>query len=66
MTSVVFGLLHFYQGTGGVVLTPFASLVHWLPHLASGRNLWASVMARGTTDALSFLLLYARVWECSA
>ena len=37
-------------GLGGLV---FGAL-----YLATGRNLWVSVIAHGTTDTVGFLLLY--------
>ncbi len=57
-TSVVFGLLHAYQGTTGMVLTGFAGLVFGLLYLASGRNLWLPVLTHALTDTLGVLVLY--------
>jgi membrane protease YdiL (CAAX protease family) len=63
LTSVLFGLLHLYQGTSGVILTGVAGLVLGILYMASGRNLWAAIIAHGMTDSLSFLILYTGLWE---
>lgn len=63
LVSVLFGLLHLYQGTVGVVLTGVAGLVFGILYLASGRNLWAPIIAHGTTDTLAFLFIYTGLWE---
>ena len=63
LTSVLFGLLHIYQGTFGVILTGVAGLVFGILYLASGRNLWAPIIAHGTTDTLSFLFMYTGLLE---
>jgi len=56
--SVLFGLAHAYQGPVGMAMTGFAGLVLGALYLACGRNLWPAVIAHGTTDTISFLVLY--------
>lgn len=63
LASVLFGLLHIYQGTVGVVLTGVSGLVFGILYLASGRNLWAPIIAHGTKDTLAFLMIYTGLWE---
>lgn len=63
LTSVIFGLLHLYQGTVGVVLTGVAGLVFGILYLVSGRNLWAPVIAHAMTDTLSFVFIYTGLWQ---
>ena len=58
ITSIVFGLIHFTQGITGMLMTGFAGLVFGIVYLASGRNLWASIIAHGLTDTSAFILLY--------
>ena len=58
LTSVVFGLAHFHQGPGGMLGTGFVGLVYGIFYLASGRNLWVSIIAHGLTGTTSFILLY--------
>lgn len=62
-TSVVFGLLHAYQGVVGMALTGVAGLVLGSLYLLSGRNLWASIIAHAVTDTLSFVLIYTGLFE---
>ncbi len=57
-TSVVFGLLHAYQGPTGMVLTGVAGLVFGLLYLGSGRNLWLPILAHALTDTIGVLALY--------
>jgi membrane protease YdiL (CAAX protease family) len=56
--SALFGLMHVYQGPIGVLMTGYAGLVMGTLYLACGRNLWPAIIAHGTTDTLSFVLLY--------
>lgn len=58
LTSVVFGLIHFSQGITGMLMTGFAGLVFGIVYLASGRNLWASIIAHALTDTFGFILLF--------
>jgi membrane protease YdiL (CAAX protease family) len=58
LTSTVFGLMHIHQGITGVIMTGFIGLVLGTVYLASGRNLWASIIAHALTDTTSFILLY--------
>ena len=64
--SILFGLGHIYQGPTGVVMTGSAGLVFGVLYLACGRNLWPPIIAHGTTDTLSFLIIYLGLWESVA
>jgi hypothetical protein len=57
--SVVFGLLHFYQGPSGIVITGIIGLLFGLAFLVVRRNLWVLILAHGLIDTVSFLLIYA-------
>lgn len=59
LTSVLFGLGHAYQGPTGMVLTGVTGFVLGSVYLAVGRNLWTPIIAHGTIDTISFLLLYS-------
>lgn len=58
LSSIVFGLVHFHQGLGGILGTGFVALVYGIFYLRSGRNLWVPIIAHGLTDTTSFILLY--------
>jgi membrane protease YdiL (CAAX protease family) len=57
-TSVLFGIGHGYQGLSGMISAGLGGFAFGALYLASGRNLWVSVIAHGTTDTVGFLLLY--------
>lgn len=58
ISSVVFGLIHFYQGIAGIVMTGFAGFIYGIVFLRFRKNLWAPIFAHGLTDSLAFLILY--------
>ena len=58
LTSIVFGLVHYHQGPGGMLGTGFVGLVYGIVYLVSGRNLWVTIIAHGLTGSSSFILLY--------
>ena len=57
-TSILFGVGHRYQGVSGMITAGLAGLALGLLYLATGRNLWVSVIAHGTMDTVGFLLLF--------
>ena len=61
-SSALFGAAHLYQGASGVVATGLTGLVFALVYLATGRNLWASILAHGFLDTAGFLLIYFGVY----
>ena len=58
LTSVLFGLLHAYQGPTGVILTGVSGFVFGAIYLATNRNLWIPIIMHGTGDTISFLILF--------
>lgn len=58
VSSLVFGLLHFYQGPAGIVVTGSAGLIFALIYLVVRRNLWVTIIAHGLMDSLAFVLIY--------
>ena len=56
--STLFGLLHFYQGIGGIVITGFVGFLFGLVYLLVKRNLWVTIIAHGLIDTISFIALY--------
>lgn len=57
-TSIVFGLVHFYQGLGGILGVGFVGLVYGIVYLVSGRNLWVTIIAHSLTGTSYFIILY--------
>jgi hypothetical protein len=62
VSSVVFGLLHMYQGLSGMIATGLTGLVLGWLYLATGRNLWAPIIAHGVMDTSGFLMIYFGVY----
>jgi membrane protease YdiL (CAAX protease family) len=56
--ATLFGVLHFYQGAMGMVLTGVTGLALGILYLATRRNLWVTIIAHGTMNTLAFVLLF--------
>jgi membrane protease YdiL (CAAX protease family) len=56
--AAIFGALHAVQGPSGVVITAWIGLVLAGIYLASGRNLWAPILAHGLMDTASLTLIF--------
>jgi hypothetical protein len=58
VTSLLFGLGHYYQGPAGVVGSTFSGLFFGALYLVSRRNLWLPILAHGFTDTIGLALIY--------
>ncbi len=58
VVSALFGLGHLYQGLAGVITTSLLGVFFGALFLATGRNLWASILAHGTINSFAFALIY--------
>lgn len=58
LSAAIFGLIHYYQGITGILMTALTGVIYGLIFLSSGKNLWASIFAHAFTDTTSFLLLF--------
>lgn len=58
VTSVLFGIVHMYQGASGMITAAISGLLFGALYLATGRNLWAAIIAHGVNDTLGFTLIY--------
>lgn len=56
--AVLFGFGHSYQGLTGMLDTGIHGLLLGVLYLASGRNLWACVIAHGVTDTIALTLAF--------
>ena len=56
-TSVLFGVVHAYQGVSGIIATGLTGLVFGGVYLATGRNLWACIVAHGVLDTTGFVMM---------
>jgi membrane protease YdiL (CAAX protease family) len=62
VSSIVFGLLHMYQGLSGMIATGVTGLVLGCVYLATGRSLWAPIVAHGVMDSSGFVMIYFGVY----
>jgi CAAX protease family protein len=62
VSSVLFGAVHLYQGPSGVISTGLSGLVFGVVYLATGRNLWAPILAHGLADTVGFVMIYCGVY----
>ena len=58
ISSVLFGLLHVYQGLSGVVITGTIGLVFCISFVLLKRNLWVLIIAHGLILLMSFTAVY--------
>ncbi|UCG75731.1 MAG: CPBP family intramembrane metalloprotease [Gemmatimonadota bacterium] len=58
ISSVLFGLVHVYQGLAGVVTTGVIGLVFCVFFVLVRRNLWVLIIAHGLMHLMSFTAMY--------
>ncbi len=56
--ATLFGFGHSYQGLAGMIDTGIHGLILGVVYLASGRNLWASIIAHGVGDTIALALVF--------
>ncbi len=57
--AVIFGLVHFQWGLGGIVMTSIMGLVWGVAYLLCGRNLWIVILAHSAAHIALVLQLYS-------
>ena len=62
LSSVLFGGVHLYQGISGMISVGLFGVVFAAVYFASGKNLWASILAHGISDTLGFVMIYYGVY----
>jgi len=58
LVAILFGYGHFYKGPTGILDSGMAGLVLGVAYLASGRNLWTTILAHGFIDTFGVAALY--------
>lgn len=58
LSSILFGLGHYYKGPAGIVDSGVAGLILGAAYLLSGRNLWTSILAHGFIDTAGVAALF--------
>jgi membrane protease YdiL (CAAX protease family) len=59
VVSVLFGVMHLYQGISGIVVNMAAGLIYGALYLQTGRNLWLSIIVHGVYDTVGLLLIFS-------
>ena len=62
VSSVLFGIVHAYQGVSGMIATGLSGVVFGATYLATGRNLWTAIVAHGILDTAGFVMMYAGMY----
>ena len=58
LTSILFGLAHWYQGRSGALSTGIIGAVLGILFITSGFNLWLPVLTHGFVDTIGLFLIY--------
>ena len=58
LSTVFFGLAHWYQGISGVITTGLIGAFMLVLYLKSGRNLWMPMIAHGTINTIGLAFFY--------
>lgn len=61
-SSVLFGLIHAYQGVSGMISVGLSGLLFAGVYFATGKNLWAPIVAHAVMDISGFLMIYKGVY----
>ena len=59
LSSFIFGLMHAWQGLGGILTTATIGLVFGTAFLLNNRRIWAIILAHGIIDTLSLWSIYS-------
>ena len=62
IVSLLFGLAHFPQGPTGVIENIIDGAILAAIYFATGRNLWAPIIAHGIQDTVDIVLIYLGVY----
>jgi membrane protease YdiL (CAAX protease family) len=62
LANMLFGFGHMYQGPSGMIATGISGLVFSGLYFASGKNLWAAIIAHGIYDTIGFLMIFFGVY----
>ncbi|MCM3872387.1 MAG: CPBP family intramembrane metalloprotease [Pyrinomonadaceae bacterium] len=58
VVSILFGVVHLYQGTSGIIAITLTGLMLGGLYLATGRNLWVPIIVHGVNDTVGFVLIF--------
>lgn len=58
MSSVIFGLIHAYQGFTGILVTGSIGLIFGIAYLFNGRRIWPLIVVHGLVDTIFYINMY--------
>lgn len=58
LSSIVFGIVHAYQGISGIITTGMVGLILALAFYQNKNNLWAGILAHGIYDTYGLTMIY--------
>ena len=58
LTSILFGLAHWYQGKSGAISTGIIGAILGILFILSGFNLWLPILTHGFIDTVGLFLIY--------
>jgi len=58
VVSILFGYGHYYKGPSGIIDSGIAGLILGAAYMASGRNLWTSILTHGFIDTVAVAAVY--------
>jgi membrane protease YdiL (CAAX protease family) len=59
LSSILFGIAHWYQGKSGALSTGFIGLLIGLIFIVGGYNLWLPILTHGFIDTIGLWLVYS-------
>lgn len=62
VVALAFGFAHFPQGPTGVIENIIAGAILVGLYFATGRNLWAPIIAHGIQDTVDVVLIYLGIY----
>ncbi len=62
ISSFLFGGIHLYQGASGMISVGLFGLSFGILYFASGKNLWAPILAHGISDSAGFVMIYFGIY----
>lgn len=58
VSSVLFGIGHYYKGPSGMIDSGIAGVILGTAYLLSGRNLWVCILVHGFIDTFGLILVF--------
>lgn len=58
ISSLIFGMLHAWQGLSGMLTTASIGLIFGIAYVLNGRRIWALILVHGILDTISLVGIY--------